>query len=102
DLVAFCDLSQIRMDFYNVRLEEEFHKAPIPTYHPDDFDKMIAEMKPDIVIVTTMDSTHHKYIIRAMELGCDVISEKPMTTDEDKANAIFDAIERTGRKLRVT
>jgi predicted dehydrogenase len=49
-----------------------------------------------------MDSTHHIYIIRAMELGCDVICEKPMTIDADKANAIFEAIERTGRSLRVT
>jgi predicted dehydrogenase len=37
-----------------------------------------------------------------MELGCDVISEKPMTTDAEKARAIFDAIERTGKSLRVS
>jgi predicted dehydrogenase len=37
-----------------------------------------------------------------MELGRDAISEKPMTIDAQKANAIFDAIQRTGRKLRVT
>ena len=37
-----------------------------------------------------------------MELGCDVITEKPMTTDEVKAQAILDAVKRTGRKLRVT
>ena len=29
--------------------------------------------------VTTMDRTHHRYIIRAMEAGCDCITEKPMT-----------------------
>src|SRR5262249_48077265 len=33
---------------------------------------------------------------------CDVVCEKPMTTDAAKARAIFDAIERTGRSLRVT
>ena len=37
-----------------------------------------------------------------MQLGCDVICEKPMTTDAGKARAIFDAIESTGRSLRVT
>lgn len=101
-LVAFCDLSQTRMDFYNQRLQDQFNTAPIPTYHADDFDTMIAETQPDTVIVTTMDATHHIYIIRAMELGCDAISEKPMTTDDEKARAIFDAIERTGKQLRVT
>jgi predicted dehydrogenase len=49
-----------------------------------------------------MDSTHHLYINRAMELGCDAISEKPMTIDATKARSIFETIERTGRSLRVT
>jgi predicted dehydrogenase len=102
EMVAFCDLSPTRMDFYNQRLGEDFGLDPIPTYHADDFDRMVAETQPDTVIVTTMDATHHQYIIRAMELGCDAISEKPMTTDDAKARAIFDAIDRTGRKLRVT
>ena len=32
----------------------------------------------DTVIVTTIDRTHHRYIVRAMEAGCDCITEKPM------------------------
>lgn len=102
ELVGLCDLSQTRMDWYNERLAEELDMAPLPTYHADNFDQMVTETKPDTIIVTTMDSTHHIYIIRAMELGCDAISEKPMTTDAEKANAIFDAIERTGKSLRVS
>jgi predicted dehydrogenase len=80
---------------------QQGHPA-VPTFLATDFDKMIAKTKPDTVIVTTMDASHHEYIIRAMELGCDAISEKPMTTDEVKAKAIFDAIERTGKSLRVS
>jgi predicted dehydrogenase len=63
---------------------------------------MIEEQKPNYVIVTSIDRTHHKYIIRAMELGCDVITEKPMTIDADKCQAIIDAQKRTGRKIRVS
>jgi predicted dehydrogenase len=63
---------------------------------------MVKAQKPDVVIVTSIDRTHHRYVVRAMELGCDVISEKPMTVDETKCQAILDAIARTGRKLRVT
>lgn len=102
ELVAFCDVSQTRMDWHNGRIADVHGAAALPTYHADDFDRMIAETKPDTVIVTTMDSTHHIYICRAMELGCDAISEKPMTTDDAKARQIFETIERTGRKLRVT
>ena len=80
EIVALCDVNQGRMDLKNQRLEEMGHK-PVPTYLAGDFDRMIAETHPDTVIVTTVDATHSDYIVRAMELGCDVITEKPMTTD---------------------
>ncbi|MFN3335667.1 MAG: Gfo/Idh/MocA family protein, partial [Caldilinea sp.] len=102
ELVALCDLSQTRMNWYNRQLAEQLGLAPLPTYLAHDFDRMIAETKPDTVIVTTMDCTHHEYITRAMALGCDAITEKPMTTDLEKLRAIFAAIDATGRSLRVT
>jgi len=102
ELVGLCDLSPTRTAYWNRHLQEAFGLDPVPTFTDQQFDQMIAQTRPDVVIVTTMDSTHHHYIIRAMELGCDAVCEKPMTTDEEKAQAIFDTIERTGRKLRVT
>ncbi len=109
ELVALCDLSPTRMAFYNDQLAQAGH-APLPTYRiaPDSpnnldaFDQMVRDTRPDTIIVTTMDSTHHTYIVRAMQLGCDAITEKPMTTDAEKARAILDAIGQTGRDLRVT
>jgi len=101
EMVGFCDMSQTRMNFANVLLERHGHQK-IPTYLYTDFDKMLDEQKPDFVIVTTTDRNHHDYIIRSMEKGCDVISEKPMTIDEEKAQAIIDCQKRTGRSLRVT
>lgn len=100
-LVGFCDLSATRMRWHNDRLKARGHDA-VPCYLASDFDRAVREVRPDVVIVCTMDSTHHTYIVRAMELGCDVISEKPMTTDEHKAAAILDAVQRTGQSLRVT
>src|SRR5579875_702590 len=102
ELVAFCDLSQVRMNWYNQRLQELAGLPPVPTYHAEQFDRMIAETHPDTVIVTTIDGTHHIYIVRALELGCDVITEKPMTTTIEKMRAIFQAVENTGHSLRVS
>lgn len=102
ELVAFCDMSQVRMDFSNKTLVEKCNHRPVPTYKSSEFDRMIDEQKPDVVIVTTVDRTHDYYIIRAMEKGCDVISEKPITTDETKAQAIIDAQKKYGREIRVT
>jgi predicted dehydrogenase len=102
ELVAFCDINQTRMDYANRILVEELGYHAVPTYTPDQFEKMIEDTKPDIVIVTSVDRTHHRYIIKAMEMGCDVISEKPMTVDDNKCQDIIDCIKRTGKKLRVT
>ena len=101
ELVAFCDINKTRMEYANEFIEEKLGYK-VPMYGADEFEKMIEETKPDTVIVTSIDRTHHRYIIKAMEMGCDVISEKPMTMDAEKCQAILDAIERTGKSLRVT
>lgn len=67
-----------------------------------DFEAMMRTVKPDTLLVMTVDATHDLYIVRGMELGANVISEKPMTTDEKKCQAILDAERRTGKKLTVT
>lgn len=72
----------------------------IPVY--DDFGRMLEESKPDVVIVTSIDATHHIYTVKALEAGCDVILEKPMAIDEAKVKEILDAEKRTGRKVIVT
>ncbi|MBP1962834.1 Gfo/Idh/MocA family protein [Paenibacillus aceris] len=102
ELLALCDVNQTRMDYAKQQLEQKYNYPEVRTYKPDAFDTMIAIEKPDAVIVTSIDRTHHTYIIRAMELGCDVITEKPMTIDEEKCRQILDAVEKTGRNVRVT
>ena len=93
-LVAVCDINPKR-----AKLVSEYVAREIPVY--TDFDEMIQNEKPDTVIVTTKDCMHAHYIVRAMELGCDVVSEKPLTTDEEKLRMIADAKKRTGRDLKL-
>jgi len=103
EILAFCDINKTRMEYANNLLVNTYgYEKPVPMYMADEFDKMIEEQKPDYVIVTSIDRTHHRYIKRAMELGCNVISEKPMTMDVEKCNEILEAIESTGKELRVT
>jgi len=102
ELLAFCDTNQTRMNYANRQLTERYGYRPVATYKAEQFEEMIAKERPDAVIVTSVDRTHHTYIIRAMELGCDVVTEKPMTVDEKKCQDILDAVERTGRNVRVT
>ncbi|MEZ0296601.1 MAG: Gfo/Idh/MocA family protein [Candidatus Methylacidiphilales bacterium] len=102
ELVAICDINPKRMEAQNAAYAVRLNAGPVATYLSRDFDKMVAEKKPQIVIVTSVDRTHHTYIIRAMELGCDVITEKPMTIDAEKCQAVLDTVKKTGRNVRVT
>lgn len=99
-LVAFCDTNQTRMDYANQLLQSS-DSEPVSTWKAEQFAEMIRETRPDTIIVTTMDRTHDDYIVRALRAGCDVITEKPMTIDEQRALHILDAIEETGRSVRV-
>ena len=90
------------MDYANKVIAEKFGHPPVKTYYAWQFEQMIEETKPDIVIVTSIDRTHDRYIIAAMNLGCDVITEKPMTIDEVRCQNILDTVKATGRELRVT
>ncbi|KAI5927299.1 hypothetical protein F4810DRAFT_650198 [Camillea tinctor] len=100
-IVGICDTNRTRMNYANSKLESLGHGA-VPTFIAADFEKMITETKPDEVIVTTIDRTHNLYIVKALELGCNVITEKPMTIDAPRCLEIFDAVSRTGKQVRVT
>jgi len=66
-----------------------------------DFDRMVDEAKPDLLAITTVDAYHADYIVRALDRGIDVITEKPMVTDDEQLRAVFDAEKRNNRKITV-
>mgnify|MGYP001171167004 FL=1 len=96
-MTGYCDTNRGRLERAQ-RFALSLGQPAPPIYAAADFDRMISETRPDTVIVTTVDGFHHQYIIRALELGCDVITEKPMTTDDARCRAILKAVRRSGRK----
>ena len=95
EMVGLCDINPIRLEY-----AKGYMGANCPVY--TDFDQMVNNSRPDTVIVTTTDCFHANYICRAMNLGCDVITEKPLATDEKMAQDILDTERKTGKKLVVT
>lgn len=96
EMVGLCDINEKR-----VRVAQKMIDIKATTYHSNDFDKMIRDQKPDVVIITTTDSYHVDYICRAMELGCDVVSEKPIATEAVHCQRIIDTEKKTGKKVYV-
>ena len=100
-LVGMCDINPGRLQLAQKRLKEKAG-IDVPVFQPDQFEQMIRQQEADLVIVTSKDSTHDEYIVRGMEAGCDIITEKPMTTTAEKCQRIMDTVRRTGRRMRVT
>jgi predicted dehydrogenase len=94
EFVGLCDINPKRM-----AVARDYIGVDCPMFRDTEFDEMIRTTSPDRVIVTTIDSFHAKYICRALELGVDVISEKPMATDEKMVQEVLDTQRRTGRQL---
>jgi predicted dehydrogenase len=93
-LVGVFDINSVRANYLSRAC------GGVPVYL--NFDEMLEKARPDCVIVTTVDRFHHEYIIRALESGCDAITEKPMTIDEVRCRAILEAERRTGKRVTVT
>jgi predicted dehydrogenase len=96
EISGLCDTNWLRAD----RARALIGLGNTPIY--SDVDTLLAEVKPDVVIVCTPDANHDEVIVKALEAGCDVITEKPMTTTAAKVRRILDAEARTGRKVLVT
>ncbi len=96
EFVGLCDINRKRIEVAKKMME-----IKVKSYLSIDFELMIEETKPEVVIVTTTDSFHWKYIVRALELGCDVISEKPIATEAAQCQQIVDAEKRSGKKVYV-
>ncbi len=95
EYVGFYDINPKRADAARRMLSSE---APIYST----LEKMIQESRPEFLVVTTKDCTHDQIIVKALQMGVDVITEKPMTTDEKKCQAILDAEKKSGKKVIVT
>lgn len=94
EFVGLCDINSKR-----VEAGRQLIGVDCPTF--TDFDEMLSKSKPDLLMVTTVDSTHHEFITKALARGIDVITEKPMVTEASQARAILDAEKKHNRKITV-
>lgn len=64
------------------------------------FEEALAS-KPDVMWICSPTSLHAAQTIAALEAGCSVFAEKPMSDSLEAAGRMRDAAERTGRLLNI-
>src|SRR6187401_2306100 len=72
EFVGLCDTNAKR-----AVVARDFIGVPnCPTF--TNFDEMMEKTKPNLLMVTTVDGFHHEYIVKGLDRGIDVMTEKPM------------------------
>jgi predicted dehydrogenase len=65
----------------------------------DNFSRMLAEAKPDVVVVGTPPQTHSDYTIESLAAGAHVLCEKPFVSSLEEADRVIAATRQYGRSV---
>ena len=96
EIVGLVDVSQAAIDAFqeSVDLDDQ-----VPTF--TDHQQMLAEVKPDAVVISTPHTLHFSQIMDSLEAGCHVHTEKPMVCTVDHAKQVIAKVEETGKHLMI-
>jgi predicted dehydrogenase len=94
EFVGLCDLNHKR-----AAAARKLIGVDCPNF--TNFDEMLQKSRPDLLMVTTVDAFHSQYIVKALDRGIDVITEKPMVIDETQCQEVLAAERRNRRKIIV-
>ena len=78
-------------------LSEVAKKKAIP-YTSTDWQQALKDCQPDIVSIGTPGGAHYETITQAIEFGCHVFCDKPLTDSGDSAIALYEQAKKKGIK----
>lgn len=94
-IASVCDINPVRLqkygDLFGVDAQNRF----------DDEDAFFAEKRSDVLFVTTQDQLHIRMAKRALNLGYDLVLEKPISDKAEELRELSELAHKTGRKIMV-
>ena len=95
-MIAVCDVDSLHTAEFNA--EEQFG-GKLNEYV--DYRELIDKEKPNVVTIGTNDHWHIPIATYALEAGCDVYCEKPLTLTIDEGKHICIVVKETGKVFQV-
>jgi predicted dehydrogenase len=89
EVVGVCDLSP-------ALAESAAERFGIPTWYTD-HRRLLDELRPDVVHVTTPPTSHFPLALAALDAGAHVLVEKPATVSRAELDALIDRASERGR-----
>lgn len=96
-LAGLADVEAVGMDLDAERRDAAAAKFNIPVF--DDFDRLLADAMPDVVMIGTPPDSHADYCLRSFAAGAHVICEKPFVASLAEADLVLAAAKAAGRRL---
>lgn len=94
EIIAICD---IRLEQAEQTVKD--FELNIPVYN--NMVELIEKEKPDFVDIVTPTDTHAELTIKAFEMGCHVICEKPMALNSADCRKMIEASVKAGKALMI-
>lgn len=64
-------------------------------------EELIEKEHPDVIDIVTPTYTHADLAVKAMEMGCHVICEKPMALTDEECERMLECSRRTGKRFMI-
>lgn len=90
-----CDINPVRLNKYG----ETFAVAEANRF--DDEDTFFAEKRSDVLFITTQDRMHVRMAKKALNLGYDIVLEKPISDDAEELRELSRLAHEKQRKIMV-
>ncbi len=94
-IVSICDIIPSRFE----RFAESWGVAPENCF--TDENEFLKEKRSDILVIATQDRDHVRQAIKALDLGYDILLEKPISPDKQELLDLLEAQKRTGKTVMV-
>lgn len=94
-ITALCDINAERLDIAGKKFD-----VPDALRFIDEVE-FFAEKRADVLVIATLDGDHVRQAVRALELGYDILLEKPITDKIEECEKLLAARKNYGGKIIV-
>ena len=95
DIIGLCDININNAE----TAKEKYGLTNAKT--GTDLKQMLDELKPEVVFDCTIPLAHGNVTVTALEAGCHVLGEKPMSDNIETAKAMVEAAKKSGKTYAV-
>jgi predicted dehydrogenase len=96
EIVGLADVSESAIKAFR---ESVSVPAKVPVFA--DYQKMLATVQPDAVVISTPHTLHFPQILDSLDAGCHVLTEKPMVCAVEHARTVIEKVKETGKHLMI-